>query len=156
VDPAVGELAGVTLVTLDSLGRLLAEQGATAAVDAVRVIAAEEVAAYVAQRQSARVAPTVVALRAMADEVVAAELARVDARRPDLDPQVRIELERTVRRVVDKLLHAPTVRVKELAEEPAGVAYAEALHALFDLDPVRYREVVVADVHAVEVEDDAP
>jgi glutamyl-tRNA reductase len=156
VDPAVGELPGVTLVTLDSLGRSLAEQGASEAVDAVRVIAAEEVASYVAQRQSARVAPTVVALRAMADEVVAAELARVDARRPDLDPQVRVELERTVRRVVDKLLHAPTVRVKELAEEPAGVAYAEALHALFDLDPVRYREVVVADAHAFEVEEDAP
>ncbi|MFI5099577.1 MAG: glutamyl-tRNA reductase [Actinomycetes bacterium] len=152
VDPACGELDGVVLVTLDALGRSLAEQGATAAVDAVRVIAAEEVSAYLAHRQAARVAPTVVALRTMADEVVAAELARLDARRPDLDVDVRAELERTVRRVVDKLLHAPTVRVKEFAEEPAGLAYAEALHALFDLDPLRYREVVVADVHAVEVD----
>jgi glutamyl-tRNA reductase len=39
-----------------------------------------------------------------------------------------------VRRVVDKLMHAPTVRVKELASEPDGEAYAEALHRLFDLD----------------------
>ncbi len=152
VDPSVGDLDGVTLVTLDALGRSLAEQGATEAVDAVRVIAAEEVAAYLGQRQAARVAPTVVALRAMADEVVALELERMDARRPDLEPAVRAELERTVRRVVDKLLHVPTVRVKELAEDPAGLAYAEALHALFDLDPVRYREVVVAEVHAVEIE----
>jgi len=59
-----------------------------------------------------------------------------------------------VRRVVDKLLHAPTVRVKELASEPSGLAYAEALHALFDLDPVRYREVAVADLHVVEIEGD--
>jgi glutamyl-tRNA reductase len=96
----------------------------------------------------------VVALRAMADEVVAAELARFDGRRAGLDPDVRAEVERTVRRVVDKLLHAPTVRVKELAADPAGLAYAEALHALFDLDPVRYREVAVADLHAVEIDPD--
>ena len=152
VDPSAADLDGVTLVTLDALGRSLAEQGTTAEVDAVRVIVAEEVTEYVAQRQAARVAPTVVALRTMADEVVAHELARLDARRPDLDPQARAEVERTVRRVVATLLHAPTVRVKELAEEPAGLAYAEALHALFDLDPARYREVVVADVHAVEVD----
>ena len=152
MDPSAADLDGVTLVTLDALGRSLAEQGTTAEVDAVRVIVAEEVTEYVAQRQAARVAPTVVALRTMADEVVAHELARLDARRPDLDPQARAELERTVRRVVATLLHAPTVRVKELAEEPAGLAYAEALHALFDLDPARYREVVVADVHAVEVD----
>ena len=152
VDPAAGELPGVTLVTLDALGRSLAEQGTTAAVDAVRVIAADEVAAYVAQRHAARVAPTVVALRAMADDIVAAELERLDARAPGMDPQARAEVERTVRKVVATLLHAPTVRVKELAEEPAGLAYADALHTLFDLDPERYRQVVVADVHTVEVD----
>src|SRR5262249_20110732 len=64
VDPGAGDLPGVTLVTLDALGRALADQGTTAAVDAVRVIAAEEVTEYVAQRQAGRVAPTVVALRA--------------------------------------------------------------------------------------------
>ncbi len=154
VDPAVLGLPGVTLVGLDELGEMLADRGQAVEVEAVRSIVAEEVASYLATRQAARVAPTVVALRAMADEVVAAELARLDARRPGLDPDLRAETERTVRRVVDKLLHAPTVRVKELAEEPAGLAYAEALHALFDLDPVRYREVVVADLHAVEVADE--
>jgi glutamyl-tRNA reductase len=40
-----------------------------------------------------------------------------------------------VRRVVDKLLHAPTVRVKELAGEPGGADYAAALRELFDLSP---------------------
>jgi glutamyl-tRNA reductase len=152
VDPRVGDLDGVTLVTLDQLGQLLAAAGGGAVVDAVRVIAAEEVAGFLALRQASRVAPTVVALRTMAEEVVAAELARMDARRPDLDPADRVEVERTVRRVVDKLLHVPTVRVKELARDPAGLAYAEALGALFDLDPARYREVVVADSHPVEVD----
>ena len=152
VDPGVGALAGVTLVTLEQLGRALAVRGGTAEVDAVRVIAAEEVAGFLAHRQASRVAPTVVALRAMAEDVVAAELALVDTRRPDLDPAARAEVERTVRRVVDKLLHVPTVRVKELAQDPAGLAYAEALGALFDLDPARYREVVVADSHPVEID----
>ncbi len=152
VDPAARELPGVTVVDLDDLARTLAGTGHTAQVDAVRSIVTEEVAGYLAAGQAARVAPTVVALRAMADDVVAAELARFDARRSDVDPAVRAEVERTVRRVVDKLLHAPTVRVKELASEPAGIAYAEALHALFDLDPVRYREVAVADLHVIEIE----
>jgi glutamyl-tRNA reductase len=152
IDPAVRELPGVTLVNLEDLAATLAGSEQNAQVEAVRTIVGAEVAAYVAAGQAARVAPTVVALRAMADEVVAAELARFDTRRGDLDPAVRAEVERTVRRVVDKLLHAPTVRVKELAADPSGLAYAEALHALFDLDPVRYREVAVADVHPVEID----
>jgi glutamyl-tRNA reductase len=152
VDPAVLALPGVTLVSLEEIGTIVAERDAGAEVEAVRAIVADEVGRQLARRQAARVAPTVVALRSMADEVVAAELARLDARRPGLDAAVRSELEQTVRRVVDKLLHAPTVRVKELAEQPAGLVYAEALHALFDLDPERYREVVLADLHAMEVE----
>lgn len=152
VDPAVRDLPGVTVVDLEDLAATLDGNSHTAQVEAVRVIVAEEVAGYLAAGQAARVAPTVVALRTMADEVVAAELSRFDGRQGDLDPAVRHEVERTVRRVVDKLLHAPTVRVKELATGPAGLAYAEALHALFDLDPVRYREVAVADMHVVEVD----
>jgi glutamyl-tRNA reductase len=154
VDPAVRGLDGATVVDLADLADVLAGNGHTAQVEAVRSIVAAEVAGYAAAEQAARVAPTVVALRAMADEVVAVELARFDARQGGLDPAVRAEVERTVRRVVDKLLHAPTVRVKELAAEPAGLAYAEALHALFDLDPLRYREVAVADVHVVEITDE--
>lgn len=154
VDPVARTLDGVTLVDLEDLGEIFADGGQVAQVEAVRAIVAAEVATYVATGQADRVAPTVVALRAMADEVVAAELARFDGRRAGLDPDVRAEVERTVRRVVDKLLHAPTVRVKELAADPAGLAYAEALHALFDLDPVRYREVAVADLHAVEIDPD--
>jgi glutamyl-tRNA reductase len=79
------------------------------------------------------VAPTVSALRTQAAEVVDAELLRLSARLPDLDARARTEVARTVRRVVDKLLHEPTVRVKELASAPGGVDYADALRALFGL-----------------------
>jgi glutamyl-tRNA reductase len=155
VDPAVADLPGVALSALDDLGPLLAGRRAGREIEAVRAIVAEEVAAYLAQLQAARVAPTVVALRARADAVIRAELDRFDSR-AQTDDTTRAEIEHTVRRVVDKLLHAPTVRVKELAVEPDGIAYAEALHALFDLDPVRYREVVVADVHTLEVDEAEP
>jgi glutamyl-tRNA reductase len=60
---------------------------------------------------------------------------RLSARLPDLDPAVRDEVEHAVRRVADKLLHQPTVRVKELANETGAVSYAAALAELFSLDP---------------------
>ena len=83
----------------------------------------------------AEVTPTVTALRQRAADVVEAELLRLDNRLPGLDSTHRDEVARTVRRVVDKLLHAPTVRVKQLASAPGGDTYAEALRELFELDP---------------------
>ena len=66
---------------------------------------------------------------------------RLNSRLPELDGAVREELAKTVRRVVDKLLHTPTVRVKELAESPGGDSYAEALRELFALDPATVDQV---------------
>jgi glutamyl-tRNA reductase len=59
----------------------------------------------------------------------------LERRSPGLDSSQRDEVARSVRRVVDKLLHAPTVRVKQLASAPGGDGYAEALRELFELDP---------------------
>src|SRR3546814_4687571 len=83
----------------------------------------------------AEVTPTVTALRQRAADVVEAELMRLDSRLPGLDDPQRDEVARTVRRVVDKLLHAPTVRVKQLASAPGGDSYAAALRELFELSP---------------------
>ncbi|MCC9311624.1 glutamyl-tRNA reductase [Kitasatospora sp. RB6PN24] len=135
VDHAVRELPGALLVDLESLSQADAATPGAGDVTAVTGIVAEEVAAFGAAQRAARIAPTVVALRAMASEVVGAELARLQSRLPDLDDRSRAEMAQTVRRVVDKLLHAPTVRVKQLAAEPGGASYAEALRELFDLDP---------------------
>ncbi|MFG3054391.1 glutamyl-tRNA reductase [Kitasatospora sp. NPDC048239] len=141
VDHAVHELPGALLVDLESLSHAHAATPGAGDVDAVSGIVAEEVTAFGAAQRAARIAPTVVALRAMASDVVSAELGRLDSRLPGLDERSRAEITQTVRRVVDKLLHAPTVRVKQLAAEPGGASYADALRELFDLDP--------AAVHAV-------
>ncbi len=103
--------------------------------EAVRGVVNEEVTAFLTARRSSAVTPTVVALRTMATGVVDAEMARLVSRLPDLDPEVRAEVEHAVRRVADKLLHQPTVRVKELANETGAVSYAAALAELFSLDP---------------------
>ena len=94
-----------------------------------------EAQAYLPAQRSAEVTPTVTALRRRASDVIDAELLRLDARLPDLEASVREEFTRTVRRVVDKLLHTPTVQVKKLAAGPDGDSYAEALRTLFELDP---------------------
>jgi glutamyl-tRNA reductase len=94
------------------------------------------------------VTPTVVALRAKAAGVVDAELARLAGRLSSVDglnSHALDEVAQTVRRVVDKLLHAPTVRVKELAGSPGGEEYATALRVLFDLDPRAVEAVTHAD-----------
>lgn len=135
VDPAVRDLDGVVLVDLASLARQVAPVERVASAEQVRAIVSEEVADFVGARRADRVAPTVVALRSMADDVVSAELARLTARLPGLDESVRDEVAATVRRVVGKLLHSPTVRVKELAALPGGAGYEAALRELFALDP---------------------
>ena len=81
----------------------------------------------------------------MATGVVDAELARLDSRLPDLDPEVRAELAHAVRRVADKLMHQPTVRVKELANTAGAVSYAAALAELFALDQQAVDAVTRAD-----------
>jgi glutamyl-tRNA reductase len=109
--------------------------GAHRDVEQARQIVGQEVSGRLGARRATAVTPTVTALRARAAEVVDTELARLDARLPGLDAVARAEVARSVHRVVQTLLHAPTVRVKELAERPGGGAYADALRELFDLDP---------------------
>ncbi|MEU2830270.1 glutamyl-tRNA reductase [Streptomyces lavendulae] len=154
IDAAVHRIPGVRLVDIESLAEASADAPMAADVDAVRTIVADEVAAFGAAQRAAHITPTVVALRAMAAEVVAMEVARLDGRVPDLDERQRAEVTQTVRRVVDKLLHAPTVRVKQLASEPGGAGYAEALRELFDLDPQTVESVSRADAADPKNDDD--
>jgi glutamyl-tRNA reductase len=157
VDPGVAALPGVHVVDLALLqGERAASRptaGPVAADDiaAARALVETETALLRAERQAAEVAPTVSALRSQAAEVVDAELLRLSTRLPDLDARDRAEIARTVRRVVDKLLHEPTVRVKELAATAGDTDYAGALRALFGLGidtPVE----VLADAVTVDPE----
>ncbi|MGW0182984.1 glutamyl-tRNA reductase [Nocardia sp. NPDC003345] len=134
VDHAVAGLPGVTVIDIETLQRDPAAGAAADDTAAARTIVADELAKYLAGQRMAEVTPTVAALRQRAAEVVEAELLRLDSRLPLADP-ARDEVARTVRRVVDKLLHAPTVRVKQLATTPGGDSYAEALRELFELKP---------------------
>ena len=147
VDPAVAALPGVRLVDMDTLRGTGGGVGA-AEVAEVRAIVEEEFAAYGSAARAATVTPTVVALRAKAATVVDAELSRLAGRLADEGVSGRAleEMAQTVRRVVDKLLHAPTVRVKELASLPDGREYAAALRVLFDLDPRTVDAVTHAEV----------
>ncbi len=135
VDPAVAGLPGVDLLDIDTLRRDPGAGAAEADATAARALVAQELSGYLEQQRASEVAPTVTALRQRAAEVVQAELLRLESKTPDLTGHQRSEVERTVRRVVDKLLHAPTVRVKQLAAAPGGGSYAEALRELFELPP---------------------
>lgn len=144
VDPAVAGLPGVWVVDMDRVQREPSARAAAADVDAARHIVATEVASYLAGQRMSEVTPTVTALRQRAADVVEAELLRLDNRLPGLDTTQRDEVARTVRRVVDKLLHAPTVRIKQLASAPGGDSYAEALRELFELDQTAVDAVATA------------
>ena len=138
--------AGITLVNLD---RLVVEQhdpASAAEVEVARRLVQAEVTDFLGVRRAAQVAPTVVALRTMASDVVAGELRRLESRLPGLDDHERSEVQRTVRRIVDKLLHAPTVRVQELSSDPEAPDYAAALRELFALDPQTVAAVLSPEV----------
>lgn len=147
VDPDVAGLAGVALTDLEALaadGQAGLRPG-DAEVAEVRRIMADELAAHLSANRAAAVTPTVVALRAKADRVVDSELARLAGRLDRLDAAAMTEVAKSMRRVTDKLLHDPTVRVKELAGAPGADTYEDALRVLFDLDPATVQAVAQAD-----------
>ncbi|WTW95656.1 glutamyl-tRNA reductase [Streptomycetaceae bacterium NBC_01309] len=148
VDVRVRDMDGVHLIDLELLADVGTGAHGTADVDVVRRLVGDEVTEFAAAQRAQAVTPTVVALRAMAADVVRSELERLAGRTPDLAAKERGEVELTVRRIVDKLLHAPTVRVKQLAGEPGGASYAEALRTLFDLGSGPMAAVSRADVGA--------
>lgn len=137
IEPGVSELEGVQLLALEDLGSHLSEVALGGeALQQVEDLVVSEVAAFLVARRQEAVGPAVAALRQHAAAVVRAEMDRLDSRMPGLDPQARAEVKLTVHRVVEKLLHTPTVRVKELTANGSGTGgdYAQALRELFDLD----------------------
>jgi glutamyl-tRNA reductase len=95
-----------------------------------------------------RVAQTVAALRGVAARIVEAELRRLSAKAPGLDKRSRAEVERSMHRIVDKLLHTPTVRVREPAFGPDGGSHAAKLRQLFALDPLETKGIPHSPVSA--------
>ncbi len=141
VDPAVGELPGVTLIDLVVLAGLSENAELAGDVEQVRGIVDEEVRSFLAAKSASRVTPTVVALRGMATEIVEAETARLSSRLDGLDEKQVAEVRNALRRVAEKLIHAPTVRVQQLMDAPGNLTYADALSDLFALDPAAVEAV---------------
>ncbi|MCY3618744.1 MAG: glutamyl-tRNA reductase [Acidimicrobiaceae bacterium] len=135
VDPAARELPGVRLLDMDDLGDFVERErsGRTQETDSVQAIIDEEVEFYLAEASAREVAPLIAALRGRAELLSASELERHASRLADLSPAQRAAVESLLRGVVNKLLHEPTVRLKDAAGHARGDRLAEALRDLFDL-----------------------
>jgi len=135
VDPGVGRLAGVTLLNMDDL-KAFAEAGVAerrkeiAAVDRIIVDEVERFAETSVQRE---MAPLVATLRDHAEALRNAELERYRVRLKGLDSRQREAVEALTRGILAKILHEPTVRLKDAAGSVRGERLAEAVRVLFDL-----------------------
>lgn len=129
----VADLTGVIRLGLAELGELLASGGRVPEVEQARAIVGDEVTKHLGKRAASIAAPTVRALRSAANQVVERELVRLGQRTPAMSDSDRSEVELAVHRIVEKLLHQPTVRAKELAVDGRFGEYEDALRQLFDL-----------------------
>jgi glutamyl-tRNA reductase len=134
VAPDATGIDGVTVIDIEGLAASRRTLPAAAETAAVEQIVATEVEHFLGWLRGSDIAPTVAALRTRADDLVAAELRKLTGRRPEFTEEQRADVSRTLHRVVQQLLHSPTVRVRQLAAEPGGDQYATLLRELFDLD----------------------
>jgi glutamyl-tRNA reductase len=136
VDPGVNEIEGCYLYDVDDLERVVEESVAGRREEAVRAeaIVAEEAEGFRAWQLSLDVVPAIASLRARAESIRTSELQRAEGRLGSLSPSERRAVESLTAQIVNKLLHAPTVRMKQAAAAADGVLYADAVRHLFDLD----------------------
>jgi glutamyl-tRNA reductase len=135
IDPAVGQLDGVLLLDLEDVRRHAEEQmeRREQEIPAVRAILAEELERYRTVARGRMADPVVSALRARGELLRERELERYRTRIEALDPAGRELVDAVTKRLVAKLLHEPTVRLKDAAGSPRGERLAEAVRVLFDL-----------------------
>jgi glutamyl-tRNA reductase len=132
VDPGVATLPWVTLIDMERVAEALPNQVGPG-VGAAEEIVEAEVDLFVTALRGQTAAPTVAALRARAGDVVTTELNRLTQRCDDLTATQQAEITNAVHRIIQRLLHQPTVRVRQLATQPGGERYVRALRELFDL-----------------------
>jgi glutamyl-tRNA reductase len=135
VDPAAADIPGVTILDMDDL-RAFAEAGMAERrreVASVESMCTEELERYLSVISAREVAPLVSRLHEQSEEIRVAELDRLRARLGDLDERQLEALDALTKGIVAKLLHQPTVRLKDAAGSPRGERLAEALRDLFEL-----------------------
>jgi glutamyl-tRNA reductase len=143
IDPAVNEIEGCYLYDVDDLERVVEESVAGRREEAVRAeaIVSEEAQRFRDWQLSLDVVPAIASLRALAESIREDELARAEGRLGSLSPSQRQAVESLTAQIVNKLLHPPTVRMKEAAAAADGVLYADAIRHLFALEePSRSRD----------------
>ncbi|HEU5082601.1 MAG TPA: glutamyl-tRNA reductase [Acidimicrobiales bacterium] len=137
IEPSVAELDGVTVLDMDALSAF-AEQGLAERrreIDAVRVILDDELERFRAATSAREVAPVIVALREAAEATRLTELDRARARLGDLDEAQLAAVEKLTQGLVAKLLHQPTVALREAAGSAKGERLVQALRDLYDIEP---------------------
>jgi glutamyl-tRNA reductase len=139
VDPDVGELAGCYLYDIDDLQSVVADTlaGRRREAEAAEALVAEEAERFRAWQASLEVVPAIASLRAWAEAIRRRELEKAEARLGRLSEDDRRAVEAVTAQIVNKLLHAPTMRLKEAAAGAEGVVYADAVRRLFGLEEER-------------------
>lgn len=135
VDPSARQIPGITLLDMDDIGAFVDEglDSRNSEVASVRAIVDGEVDRYQTMVSAREVAPLIAELRGSADQIRTAELERFAARLNELEPDQREAVEALTKGIVNKILHEPTVRLKDAAGRARGERLAESLRDLFDL-----------------------
>jgi glutamyl-tRNA reductase len=136
VDPEVNNLDGVTLRDLDHLSEW-AQRGLelrAAEVDQVRSIISEEVGRFTLDQAQRQAAPLVAQLREVVEAIRVGEVEKFDSRLAELDAEQREIVETITRGIINKMLHTPSVRLREAAGTPQGERLSAAVRDLFNLD----------------------
>jgi glutamyl-tRNA reductase len=133
LDPAINDLEGCYVYDIDDLEAVVAETlaGRRREAERAEALVAEEAARFRAWRASLDVVPAIQSLRARAEEIRAAELAKLEGR---LSDEERRTVESVTAQIVNKLLHLPTVRMKQAAAATDGPAYVDVVRDLFGLE----------------------
>ena len=136
VDPAIHDLPGCYVYDIDDLEAVVSESLAGRRNEAARAeeVVAEEAERFRAWQASQDVVPAIASLRARAEEIRAGELRRNEGRLEGLSDREREAVESLTAQIVNKLLHLPTVRLKEASAGADGGAYAQTVRHLFGLD----------------------
>ncbi|WP_223881145.1 glutamyl-tRNA reductase [Nesterenkonia ebinurensis] len=128
--PEVAALAGVDLITLESV-KIAAPEEASASLEQARVVVDDSVKQYLAERAQRSADDAIVTLRKHVQSLLDEEMEKV--RKQHGCTAASEEVEFGLRRIVRKLLHTPTVRARELAAEGRGDEYIAALETLFGI-----------------------
>lgn len=136
LDPAIGQIENAFLYDIDDLKQIVDDNkdGRSREIDGAEQIVQEEAAAFLRWQESLSVVPTVVALREKMERLRDAELARLQREWPDLKEEEKKKLEAFSRLLVNKMLHPPLTRLRQMASEPDSELYVDTTRKLFELD----------------------